>query len=190
LNAPESVALDGAGNVFIADWGDNEVREVSAHGTISRRAGTGTACAVAPACGDTGPATAAALNAPDGVAADAAGNVYIGDTYDNEVRLVPATHAAPARASGAALLAFTATPARATVSVQAVLSAAARVSLSVSQGRGKPLLVVHTSAAPGLVELDWNRHLKSKVASHGRYTLTVSARFGRTLVSSAVVITL
>lgn len=71
-----------------------------------------------------------------------------------------------------------------------MLSARARVSLSVAPGKGSPLLAVHTSASPGLIELVWNRHLRSRVAPHGRYTLIVSARYGHTLVSSSLTITL
>lgn len=190
LNAPEGVAVDASGRVAIADWGDNEVRIVSTGGTILRVAGTGTACALPPVCGDTGPAGSAQLSSPDGVAVDSAGNVVIGDTYDNELRLVPGTVTAPARAGGAALLALSALAGRSTVAVSAVLSAPARVSLSVARGTAGPLLVVHSSSAAGLIALDWNRHLKSRVAPHGRYRLIVSARFGHTLVSSQVDITL
>ena len=90
LNAPEGVAVDPAGDVFIADWGDNEVRMVSRHGTISSVAGDGVACAPPAACGDTGPATGAQLSSPDGVAVDSAGDVYIGHTYDNYTLTVSA----------------------------------------------------------------------------------------------------
>jgi sugar lactone lactonase YvrE len=194
LNAPEGVAVDPSGDVVIADWGDNEVRIVSAQGAISRLAGTGTPCALPPACGDTGAAASARLNGPDGVAVTAGGDVFIGDTYDNEIRLVPGTRAAPARAPGAhgssALLAFTATTTRAKVAVEAVLNARARVSLSVVAGKATPVLVMHSASAAGLTELDWNRRLHSKPAPHGRYTLIVSARFGRTLVSSRINVTL
>src|SRR5258708_6907746 len=56
--------------------------------TIWTIAGNGTACSTSPACGDGGPATSAQLNTPQGVAVDAAGNVYITDASDNEVRKV------------------------------------------------------------------------------------------------------
>lgn len=190
LNAPEGVAVDNSGRVAIADWGDNEVRVVSPSGTISRVAGNGTACALPPACGDTGPAGSAPLSSPDGVALNSAGDVVIGDTYDNELRLVPAAVTAPARAGGSALLALAAVASRSTVAVSAVLSGPARVSLSVARGTATPLRVAHSSSSAGLVELHWNRHLKSRIAPRGRYRLIVSARFGRTLVSSVVAVTL
>ena len=194
LSAPEGVAVDRSGAVYIADWGDNEVRVVSRHGTISRLAGNGTACAVAPACGDTGAASAAQLGAPQGLAVDAGANVYVGDTFDNEVRLIPATSVAPARVRSAhgssALLAFATTTTRSSVTVHFLLSASARVSLSVAAGRAAPLLAVHTTAAGGLAQLVWNRHLKSRVAPRGRYSLTVAARYGTTLLSSTLSLTL
>jgi sugar lactone lactonase YvrE len=88
LFRPEGVTVSRAGEVLIADDGDNEVRLIGADGRISRLAGSGTACSAAPSCGDGGSATAAKLNLPDGVAVDGAGNVYIADDGDNEVREV------------------------------------------------------------------------------------------------------
>ena len=64
LNAPATVAVDGQGNLFIADTVNNEVREVSTGGTITRIAGSGSA----GSSGDGSAATSALLNAPGGVA--------------------------------------------------------------------------------------------------------------------------
>ena len=88
LTSPEGVAVDAAGNLYVPDFADNEVREVTAAGTISRIAGTGAACAAPPACGDGGAATSAQLGGPDGVAVDVHGNVFIADANDHEVREV------------------------------------------------------------------------------------------------------
>jgi sugar lactone lactonase YvrE len=88
LGAPAGVAVDVAGNVYIADTGDSEIRKVSRSGTISRVAGTGVFCATAPSCGDGGPAIGAELNFPGGVAIDATGSLFIADGGDNEVRRV------------------------------------------------------------------------------------------------------
>src|SRR3984957_4564482 len=90
LDSPTSVAIDGAGNVYIADSEHNRIRMVSAAtGLISTFAGTGTASYT----GDNAAATTATLNAPSGVALDGAGNLYIADTGNNVIRRVDAvTH--------------------------------------------------------------------------------------------------
>ena len=82
-----SVAVDGAGNLFIGDIGNNRIRRVDAGtGTITTVAGNGTA----GFSGDGGPATAAELNAPDGVALDGAGDLFIADLGNNRIRRVDA----------------------------------------------------------------------------------------------------
>ena len=93
LNNPTGVYVDGAGNLFIADFNDNRIRKVAA-GTqiLTTVAGTGTACA-APAntCGDGGAATSAQLNGPVKLAMDGQGNLYIADMYDNRIRKLGAS---------------------------------------------------------------------------------------------------
>jgi sugar lactone lactonase YvrE len=84
VNAPTDVAVDAAGNIYIADSGNNRVRKVDTSGNISLVAGDGTAT---PATGDGGPATAAQLSVW-GIAIDAAGNLYIGDYQNHQVRQV------------------------------------------------------------------------------------------------------
>lgn len=85
LNTPSGVALDGAGNLFIADTANNVVREiVQATGIIVTVAGNGTQ----GNNGDDGPATAAELNQPLGVTVDIAGNLFIADTGNNRIRRV------------------------------------------------------------------------------------------------------
>jgi len=84
LNGPAGVAIDQAGNLYIADGANNVVRKVTPAGYISTYAGTGTA----GYSGDGSAATSAELSAPWGLAFDASGNLYIGDTGNNRVRKV------------------------------------------------------------------------------------------------------
>jgi DNA-binding beta-propeller fold protein YncE len=84
LYHPGGTAVDAKGDVFIADSGDNAVREVTPAGVISRIAGTGIA-----GLGFAGPhgfpAKLSSLDHPQNVAVDAAGDAFIADTYNNRV---------------------------------------------------------------------------------------------------------
>src|SRR5436305_894902 len=73
LNTPTAVIVDAAGNIYIADTSNHRIRKVGTDGNISTFAGTGNAAS----SGDGGPATSAALNTPEGLAIDKAGNMYI-----------------------------------------------------------------------------------------------------------------
>src|ERR1019366_4147209 len=68
------VALDAAGNLYIADSGNSRIRKVT-KGVITTVAGNGTN----GFGGDNGPATSAQLNGPSGLAVDSAGNLFITD---------------------------------------------------------------------------------------------------------------
>ena len=83
LNFPQGVAVDSAGNIFIADTGNNRIRKVSA-GNINTIAGTGAAGFL----GDNGPAVSAELNGPQAVALDSSGNLYIADTNNSRIRKI------------------------------------------------------------------------------------------------------
>lgn len=87
VGGPWGVVTDGAGNIFIAERGNHRVRRVAANGIISTIAGTG----VAGYSGDGGPAAAAMLASPHGLAIDHQGNLYIGDVGNGRVRRVSAT---------------------------------------------------------------------------------------------------
>jgi sugar lactone lactonase YvrE len=93
LNNPNGIAVDSAGNIYISDTNNFVVRKVSAStGLIQVFAGTsGRYGAPQGANGDGGPATAAFLYAPRGLALDATGNLYIADSVYNKVRMVSAT---------------------------------------------------------------------------------------------------
>jgi sugar lactone lactonase YvrE len=76
LRQPLQVEIDTAGNLFIADWGNYRVRKVTPDGTITTVVGDGTRRYK----GEGGPATAAGLRGPGGLAIDASGNLYLTDT--------------------------------------------------------------------------------------------------------------
>ncbi len=85
LSFPSTVAVDSVGDIFVADSGNNVVREVDhSTGLINTVAGTDTA----GDSGDNEAATAAQFNCPCGIGVDAAGNLYIADTCNNTVREV------------------------------------------------------------------------------------------------------
>lgn len=86
LNTPRGLAVDGQGDYFVADTGNNRVREVQPGGNLFGVAGNGNASYF----GDGTAATRASINQPEGVAVDARGNIYIADTLDNVIREVTA----------------------------------------------------------------------------------------------------
>ena len=87
LSNPSGVAVDAAGNLYIADSGNHRIRKVAANGIITTVAGNGSY----GYSGDGGRATSAQLAAPWGVAVDAAGNLYIADTNNGVIRKVAAS---------------------------------------------------------------------------------------------------
>src|ERR1017187_9430384 len=89
LYQPSAVALDSAGNLFIADSGTERIRQVTRDGAMTTLAGTGTA---AQGAADGSPAGNVALNTPMGVAVDSSGNVLVADTYNHRVLLVNPAH--------------------------------------------------------------------------------------------------
>jgi sugar lactone lactonase YvrE len=84
--SPNAVAVDGSGNVYVADSGNHTIRKISASGAVSTFAG---------AAGQSGTADGnganARLNSPSGIAIDAAGNLYVADTGNSTIRRVTAT---------------------------------------------------------------------------------------------------
>ena len=86
FNAPQGIAADAAGNVYVADKGNNMIRKITSAGVVTTFAGTGAYTLID---GD-GP-TVAALNRPTGVAVDAAGNVYVTDQGNTALRKITAT---------------------------------------------------------------------------------------------------
>jgi hypothetical protein len=89
LNAPSGLTIDGAGNLFIADTGNNVIREISAvTGYIATVAGDGTLGFAGD--GSKANAPGVELNQPWGVTVDVAGDLYIADTFNQRIRRVDA----------------------------------------------------------------------------------------------------
>jgi len=84
LYDPVRIAVDASGNLFIADTGNERIRKVSPGGTITTVAGNGTQ----GFSGDFGPATSASLYAPEGIAVDGSGDLFIADYGNSRIRKV------------------------------------------------------------------------------------------------------
>jgi sugar lactone lactonase YvrE len=82
LNQPSALAVDTAGNVYVADAGSSTIEKISSAGAVSTLAGAGSRGAV------DGTGTAATFSAPQGLAVDSAGNVYVADTLNSTVRKI------------------------------------------------------------------------------------------------------
>ena len=93
---PNGVAVDGAGNVYVADSGDNTIRKITPAGVVTTLAGsvvttpadTGPMGPVGQAGSADGTGTSARFNNPMGVAVDGAGNIFVADTFNNTIRKI------------------------------------------------------------------------------------------------------
>ncbi|WP_460503748.1 NHL repeat-containing protein, partial [Hymenobacter agri] len=82
FNGPIDVAVDGQGNLYVADYGNQRIRKITPGGTVSTLAGSGTA-GFADGLG-----AAAQFNGPNGLAVDGQGVVYVSDYENNRIRKV------------------------------------------------------------------------------------------------------
>ena len=98
LDLPVALAINAAGDLYIADTNNHRVRKISAgSGVITTIAGNG----VETFAGDNGLATAASIDSPNGLALDSSGNLYIADTHNGRVRMVSATTGVISTVAGA-----------------------------------------------------------------------------------------
>ncbi len=82
FHTPSALAFDHAGNLYVADTGNHAIRKIAPDGTVTTLAGNGTG-------GDAdGLGRAASFNGPVGIAVDAAGIVYVADTYNDRIRRI------------------------------------------------------------------------------------------------------
>lgn len=85
FNAPTGVAVDAQGNVYVADYGNNEIRKITPDGIVTTIAGNGNQGSI------NGPGNLASFNGPTSVTVDAQGNVYVADDNNNQIRKISAT---------------------------------------------------------------------------------------------------
>jgi sugar lactone lactonase YvrE len=83
FNYPFSVAVDSAGNVYVADNNNHTIRKITSGGVVTTLAGSAGAIGFANGTG-----SAARFNYPGGVAVDSAGNIYVADTYNHTIRQI------------------------------------------------------------------------------------------------------
>lgn len=84
INGALGLAVDNAGNLYLADWNNYRIRKVNTSGTINTIAGTGSSTYG----GDGGSAYGASFPAPTGLAIDSTGNLYIADNSANRIRMI------------------------------------------------------------------------------------------------------
>ena len=94
LDSPRGVAVDDMGDIFIGDTGNHRIRQVTPDGLMHTIAGSG----AAGFAGDSGPASDALLNGPQGLFLDGAGDLYFADTGNDRIRRLTPDPVAPAPA--------------------------------------------------------------------------------------------
>ncbi|HEY2584061.1 MAG TPA: NHL repeat-containing protein [Mucilaginibacter sp.] len=82
FNSPVGIAVDGAGNLYVADYGNNLIRKITGGGLVSTFAGSGMQGSL------NGAANVATFNEPTGIAVDVSGNLYVADAGNNRIRKI------------------------------------------------------------------------------------------------------
>jgi len=178
LAAPGGVAVDGHGNVYVSDTGGHRVLIVSPAGASAPLAGNGLACAAPPRCGSVLDPAAARLSLPSGLALDPAGDLYLADTTDQEIRLLPPARTPLASLGSAAgpvaMAELGLAVAHRSLTVRYALSAAAVVALSLVGPHRKLRRLVRVFGEDGAGELRWDGRLGHKRLPVRRYQLLLS----------------
>jgi len=82
FNGPAGIAVDGSGNVYVADKGNNRIRKITSAGVVNTFCGTGVGGYL------DGASTTAEFNGPEGLAIDASGNLYVADSFNHSIRKI------------------------------------------------------------------------------------------------------
>ncbi|MGD0500985.1 MAG: putative Ig domain-containing protein, partial [Bryobacteraceae bacterium] len=163
LSGPQGVAVDGSGNLYIADTMNSRIRKVSSSGIITTVAGNGTF----GYSGDGGPATGAQFNHPVGVAVDSSGNLYIADEDNNSVRVI-LTGAAGLSAAGPSIITASTLP-------FGSVGAAYQETLSATGGSSPYTWSVVSGALPGGLTLSSGGTISGTPTTPGFYTFALQA---------------
>ncbi len=91
IGDPVGFTFDRAGNMYIAEGIGNRIRKISASGVVTTIAGSASVSGTSGFSGDGGPATAALISAPHGIAVDTSGNVIFADQGNNRIRKISST---------------------------------------------------------------------------------------------------
>jgi uncharacterized protein (TIGR03437 family) len=99
FKSPSDARADSSGNIYVADTGNHRIRKISLNGTVTTFAGDGEA----GYAGDGGPGPQARLNAPQALAVDPAGAVFVADTANHRIRkIIPAGTVSTVAGTGSA----------------------------------------------------------------------------------------
>jgi sugar lactone lactonase YvrE len=83
FNSPRGLAIDGSGNIFVADMGNNLIRKITSAGVVTTFAGSRGASYL-----DNATATSATFNKPNGIAIDASNNIYVAEALNHTIRKI------------------------------------------------------------------------------------------------------